>query len=262
MKSSLKLVLVGVIATFALTATPASAQNWTDYRYSFFLETHTSPMQIKGMADVHVSDYQTQALEGRMELPLGEGNTNNPLMPGLKLGFNANIAPFLDLTADFSVNFSSMLVLTFTGGADIYLVELENFRMGAMVRMGFMMANLNAGKTQTLPGSTPPIIVDGVGTFNNGDDISAELTGIVTQAGIVNEFYVTPDLGVRFEAGFQYAYINELTIVSGTGAERIELPVDNDAVLKADASSYEPAGIDPQGQSLGLTAAVGLVFRY
>lgn len=261
----LRSLQIGLITAFALTATPALAQDWTDYRYSFFIETSTSPIQIKGMADVHVSDWQsygTGSSEGRMELPLSGGNTNNPLMPGAKMGFAANIAPFLDLTIDFSINFSSMMVLTLTGGADIYLVEIENFRMGAMARIGYMMANMTAGEAQVLPGKTPPVIINDIGTFNTGDNISAELTGVVTQAGIVNEFYVTPELGLRFEAGIQYAYINQLNIVTGTGDTRIELPVDNAAVVEPVEGSTTQAGIDPKGQSLGLSASVGLVFRY
>ena len=160
------------------------------------------------------------------------------------------------------MNFSSMLVLTFTGGADIYLVEIENFRMGAMFRMGFMMANMDLGQAQVLEGKMAPVDIVGVGKFNTGDSISAELTGIVTQAGIVNEFYISPTLGLRFEAGFQYAYINELEIVTGTGEKRVELPVDNTAVVEPVEGSTTQAGIDPQGQSLGLAASVGLVFRY
>ena len=266
MKSSiLKTLQIGLVAAFALTTTPALAQDWHSYQTSFFIETSTSPIQIKGMADVHVSDWQsfgTGSSEGRMELPLSGGNTNNPLMPGAKMGFAANVAPFLDLTLDFSINFSSMMVLTIAGGADIYLVEIDNFRMGAMVRLGYMMANLTAGEAQVLPGKTPPVIINDVGTFNTGDNISAELTGIVTQAGIVNEFYISPELGLRFEAGMQYAYINELNIVTGTGDTRIELPVDNAAVVEPVDGSTTQAGIDPKGQSLGLTASVGLVFRF
>ena len=266
MKSSiLKTLKIGLVAAFTLSTTPALAQDWTSYPFSFFVESSTSPMQIKGMADVHVSDWETYGTgssEGRMALPLSGGNTNNPLMPGIKMGFASNVSPFLDLTLDVSINFSSMMVLTITGGADIYLVEIDNFRMGTMVRMGYMVANMTAGAAQVLPGKTPPVIIDDIGTFNTGDDIAAELTGIVTQAGVVNEFYISPDLGLRFEAGFQYAYINQLNIITGTGDNRIELPVDNAAVVEPVEGSTTQAGIDPKGQSLGLTASVGLVFRF
>ena len=80
---SLQLMLVAAVA---LMTTPASAQDWTQYPYSFFIESSTSPIQIKGMADVHVSDWETfgtGSSEGRMALPLSEGNSNNPLMPGI-----------------------------------------------------------------------------------------------------------------------------------------------------------------------------------
>ena len=261
----IKSLQIALVAAFALTTTPALAQDWTQYPYSFFIETSTSPIQIKGMADVHVSDWETfgtGSSEGRMALPLGEGNSNNPLMPGIKAGFSANVAPFVDLTLDFSVNFGSMMVLSVTGGADIFLVEVDNFRMGAMARIGYMMASLDAGTAQVLPGKTPPVIINDVGTFRTGDEISAELTGVITQAGLVNEFYISPDLGIRLEAGFQYAYINQLNITSGIGDEKIELPVDNAAVVQPELGSTTQAGIDPKGQSLGLTAGIGLVFRY
>ena len=86
----LRSLQIGLITAFALTAAPALAQDWTDYSYSFFIETSTSPIKIKGMEDVHVSDWQyfgTDASEGRMELPLSDGNTTNPVMPGAKMGF-------------------------------------------------------------------------------------------------------------------------------------------------------------------------------
>ena len=114
------------------------------------------------MADVHVSDHETYGTgssEGRMALDLGDGNANDPLMPGAKMGFSANVAPFLDLTLDFSFNFASMMVLTVTGGADVYLIEVDNFRMGAMARIGYMMASLDAGQASVLPGKTSSIII-------------------------------------------------------------------------------------------------------
>ena len=261
----LRSLKIGLITALALTATPAFAQDWTDYRYSFFIETSTSPIQIKGMEDVHVSDWQyfgTNTSEGRMELPLSDGNTTNPVMPGAKMGFAVNVAPFLDLTLDFSLNFSSMMVLTLTGGADIYLVEMDNFRMGGMVRIGYMLASFNTGPATFIGQGTPPVNIPPVGEFYPGDQVSAELDGVLTQAGIVNEFYITPDMGIRIEAGFQYAYMSELTIVTGTGDTRVELPVDNAAVVEPTQGSTTQAGIDPRGQSVGLTAAIGLVFRY
>ena len=56
--------------------------------------------------------------------------------------------------------------------------------------------------------------------------------------------------------------MSELTIVTGTGDTRVELPVDNAAVVEPTQGSTTQAGIDPRGQSVGLTAAIGLVFRY
>lgn len=243
----------------------ALAGHWSDFPYSVYIESSTSPMSIKGMSDVHVSDWETYGTgtsEGRMSLPLSEGNTTNPLLPGAKVGVAIDVAPFLDLNLDFSANFGNMTVLTATAGADIYLVELEHFRMGGMARMGVMLASMSAGSAQVLPGKTPPVIISSVGTFNTGDPISAELTGIVTQAGIVNEFYFRPDVGLRLEAGFQYAYISSLKITSGVGNNKIELPVDHAAVVEPTEGSTTQANIAPQGQSLGLTAGIGLVFRY
>ena len=260
--TNLPLALVAVVA---LISTPALAQDWTQYQYSFFLESSTSPIQIKGMADVHVSDWETYGTgssEGRMALPLSEGESNDPLMPGIKAGFAINVSPVLDLTLDFSINFGSMMVLSVTGGPDIFLVESENYRMGAMARIGYMMASFDAGTAQVLPGKTPPVRVPGVGDFYTGDQISAELTGVVMQAGVVNEFYITPELGIRLEAGFQYAYINELNITSGVGEDKIELPINDAAVVEPEDGSITQAGIDPKGRSLGLTAGIGLVFRY
>ena len=243
----------------------ARADRYANYPFSFYIQASTTPIAVQGMEDVHISDWQrfgTGSEEGRVALNLSEGNTENPALPGGRGGASLSLAPFLDVVLEVAAHVGKLQVFSGSGGVDLYFLRQKSFRLGGFVRLGFLTATLDLGNLELIEGKTSPVIVDGVGNFSSDDTFSADLSGFLTQAGLSGEYYFTKQLGIRFDAGIQYALLNKFVIASGVGEGRVELPVDHAAVVKPTLGSKTQAGISPEGVSLGLSAGVGVVWRY
>ncbi|MEC9465947.1 MAG: hypothetical protein VX834_09190 [Myxococcota bacterium] len=261
------LVALAILLVSTLLIAPAYAERTPG---AFSVGFGTVPITVEGLTDVHVSDWETFGLggaEGRIALPLSDGNTNAPMAPGIKLGYNYRLPQLVDVSFDLGIYVDNVAVLTLGFGADLYFVDQGWGRFGAMGRVGLIAASMSAGDANVLPGYASPVITS-MGTINNGDTVSAQMNGLLTSAGMVAEFSLTETMSVRAETQFFYGVLSDLKITArnpnttsstDSTANNVELDVTSSAVVKTDGTGTQ-AGIDPSGSSTGLSTTLSLVW--
>tara|TARA_B100000405_G_scaffold230238_1_gene164632 strand:+ start:120 stop:935 length:816 start_codon:yes stop_codon:yes gene_type:complete len=262
---------LAAIGTTALLVSTASAQQ---HHRTPPNQVHVGvavvPFQIEGLVDAHISDWELYGLksqnstseEARVLLPLDEGNTDElGLLPGVRLGWVYDLAGPLTAVAEAGVHIGgAMTVVTAQIGADMFLVDGKNFKIGIPIRVGGIYATMDFGDLEVIEGYTPPVILNGPDgeeqRFNNGDTLKAELSGPMVSAGLAAEAWLTPQLGLRAEAGFSMGFFGDMKIRSGDQ----DIPIESNAIVKPDGSS-DSAGLAPEGGSVGLSGFAGIVYR-
>ena len=261
-----------LIATLAISAllllvTAATAQAYGRFSErppnQFHVGVSVVPLQLSGLVDAHISDGETQTSEGRISLPLEEGNTDGMgLAPGMKVGYVYDLLGPLTMVGELGVHFTdSLTVVTAQVGADMFFVDTKTLKVGIPIRVGGLFAKMDFGELRLLEDyKNPPVIIDnadgGKQHFRPGDDLSAELLGPLVSAGLCAEVYLAPRLGLRAEVGFAMGFFDEMKIKAGSE----EIRFDHPTVVKTDGSQNS-AGIQPEGGSFGLSGFVGVVYR-
>ena len=239
---------------------------------AFSVGLSTVPIQLEGLEDIHVSDWENYGLggaEGRIALPLSKGNTSAPAAPGVKIGYNYRLPQVLDLSFDLGIYHQNVSVITLGFGADLYIQSTDWVRWGVMGRFGFIGATMAGADAEVLSGYQAPVITN-MGTIRNGDRVSASMGGVLTSAGVVAEFPLSETLSFRAESQFFYGILGDLNISarapgatsssSSSADNSVTIDVDDPSVVKTDGSSTQ-AGIDPTGSSMGVSGSFALVWE-
>ena len=146
--------------------------------------------------------------------------------------------------------------------------------IGVPLRVGFVGGSANLGKIAVLDGYTAPVkLDDGSRVFNEGDDLSAGVSGGLASAGLSAEFWVSPNLGLRADVSFQQGFFgDEIAITAteplppgateseNTARQRTTVSGDEAAIVKPDGSG-DPVNMEIKGGSWGAAAYVGVVWR-
>ncbi|MGM0558913.1 MAG: hypothetical protein ACQEVA_21170 [Myxococcota bacterium] len=248
----------------AAQETPATPHS---YGSGVFFGGGVFPLEVSGMENIHASDWQNYGLgasEGRVALPLGDGNMNG-FAYGLKLGFDTNqfesvvkVPSWLMLAGDLGIYFGSMNVFAMKLGANLHFVDTEAFGLAFAPRGGFMLGFMGLGNVEVLPNKTPPVITEN-GTLHEGDPIRANLPGFTASANMIADFRFTDNLGIRLDVGYQVAAMLGMSINSGTDGD-VTLNMDDPALVEPDGSSTQ-AGLEPKGNAIGFVGTLGVFYR-
>jgi hypothetical protein len=229
-----------------MVTAPADKQQKPSLKGAFaYAGLATSPLRISGLEDLNASDWQdfgTGAREGRIDLPLQGANTDGTRWGG-RLGYR--LVPAFPVLAELGVFPGKALLLTFALGVDLHPLRSKSFSLGVTPKIGYMVGIIDLGNAHVLPGKTPPIVTR-AGTFQEGDSVSAMLSGLFGQLAVTSNLKVFGPLGVRLEAGYQLAAVGNFKIKAGG----VELDKNAPALVKADGSTRQ-AGIDPKGKASG-----------
>jgi hypothetical protein len=226
------------------------------------------PMQVSGLADVHVSDWETHpTAEGRLALPLGDYNTVGAgLMPAVKLGLGFGkgaVQGIFELYAGGVTNLGGGAVLV---GADLRM-EKGQFVLGVPLRVGGVFGSVSLGEAKVIDGFTPPVVLD-AGTINEGDPLKATITGLMASAGVLGEFWLTKKFAIRAEAQVQQGSFSAFSIAAGVDDsstqevdERVRVQGSDASVVKTTNGSREQADMQPGGGTFGVSGFVGVSLR-
>ena len=220
------------------------------------------PLRVTGLEDLHVSDWEQwglksaddKSLEARVALPLSEGNFEG-IMRGIRMGYSYDLEDNMTANAELGLHAGTMNAVTLTVGIDYPMMVAGAVRMSAPLRVGLIAGSMDFGATEVVPGYTPPVDVP-EGRFQQGDALSASLAGGIVSAGVSLTWELTPKLGIRVDACVQYGVMGNLVIRAGD----VEISQDAPSLVKADASATQ-AGIEPEGESLGMSGFAGVVYR-
>lgn len=235
------------VTGYAQEVAPASAPKQADL-HSLYGGLAATPLTISGLRTVHVSDweyYGTGPSEGRVSLPLGNGNTSG-LHAGLWLGYEGRFWA-LPVVLELGIAPGAVDIFSFGAGTSIPVLHGSRWALAATPKLGILSASVDMGKAKVLPGKTPPIITP-IGTFQEGDQVTASTGGLFLQAAGTLSYRVRewPNIGIRAEAGVQLASLRDVSIEAGD----VDIPLGAPAVVKPDGST-EQAGVRPKQHANG-----------
>jgi hypothetical protein len=249
------LVLVG----FAMVSTYGPSMARADQKVYF--GPSILPFAVEGLDDIHASDWENYGLgssEGRVSVPLKQGNSSGTrfgVLVGYESDFDA-LPKWIPFAADLGAYFGDMMVFAVRAGVNIKPFQGASWSVGLSPRIGFLYGTMDFGTVEVFPGKTPPVITP-EGTFNEGDDLSASMMGVIAAVGIVAEYRFTENWGILLDTGFHYAYMMDLEVTAGD----ITLDMDAPSLVKNDGSSTQ-ADLDPSGSSLGVFAVIAAEYKF
>jgi hypothetical protein len=240
-------------ASLATEVPSADAKAASKRGAQFHIGFAGSSLKISGLHDVHISDWQsfgTGPAEGRIHLPLAKGNTQG-FRPGLLLGYRAGNALGLRLEGAFYPGKASLITVGL--GLDYEFFRSEHFGIGLVLKGGYGLALVSAGKAQVLPGKTPPIITP-IGTFNEGDSVSANVHSIFGALAVTGHVFITSNIGLRLDAGYQLGKSLAFDLKAGD----VKFSGTDKAVVRADGSVNQ-AHLEPRASLSGPVCMLGIV---
>jgi hypothetical protein len=227
------------------------------------------PMQVSGLEDVHVSDWETHpgADEGRLALPLGAYNTEGAgLMPAVKLGLGFGKGPVQGIFELYAGGVSNLGGGALLIGGDLRM-EKGQFVLGVPLRVGAVFGTISLGDAKIIDGFTPPVLLD-AGAINEGDPLNATITGIMASVGVLGEFWLTKKFAIRAEAQVQQGSFSAFSIAAGEDDsetqevdERVHVQGSDASVVKTTNGSREQSGMQPGGGTFGVSGFVGVSLR-
>ncbi len=245
-------LLLAAVAVFAQTPSK---------RLTYTFELGTNPLNIDGMTDVEVSDWQrygTGTVEGRMSLPLSESNTETPYGIGGSLGSNYLIADRVGvvLRVPFAYNAGAYFVGVATG-LNFALVKNDDFSISIEPQVGYSYALLAPTQAEVLPGKTPPVITDNY-TINEGDTLAGNSMGVFAEVDIVPTMAITPTFGLVAHLGYRYGLMGKPTISVNNTQKSKEINFSDPAIVQPTTTT--PASFKGKLETSGPVVSVGAVF--
>lgn len=257
MRTSFSRIAFLVLVSVVVWAGPSSAS--ADQKVYF--GPSILPFAVEGLDDIHASDWENYGLgssEGRVSIPLEQGNSSGTRF-GVLVGFESDfdaLPKWIPFAADVGAYFGNMMLFAVRAGVNLKPFQGDSWSVGLSPRVGFLYGTMSFGAVEVFPGKTPPVITP-EGTFNEGDDLSASMMGIIAAVGIMAEYRFTKNWGLLVDAGFHYAYMMDLEVKAGD----ITLDMDAASLVKNDGSSTQ-AGLDPNGTSVGLFGLLAVEYKF
>jgi len=205
----------------------------------------------------HISDHQDWGLgasEGRVAVPLGDNDIAGQNM-SILLGATSPISSRIDALLEAQVGFGDVSYAAAFTGINLKLINGSKFSLGFTPKAGVVSCLANFGVVEVLPGKTPPVILP-EGTFNEGDSLSMDISGIGINVGVTPSLSLTETLGLTAFVGYQISLTDEPIIKAGD----VDIPMDAVGVVKTDMSATQ-AGINPEATTSGITFQIGVVYN-
>ncbi|MAI86672.1 MAG: hypothetical protein CMF99_05870 [Candidatus Marinimicrobia bacterium] len=204
----------------------------------------------------HVSDWEQfglDGLEGRVAVPLGDNDIAGPNLNVL-VGAYSPLLNRLDGFAEAQVGVGDVSYVAVFLGVDFKVMDGASFSLGLTPKFGYSSAQADFGAIELLPGKTPPVVLS-EGTFNVGDSLTMDMSGVALGFGLTPRIQLTDEIGLTSFIGFQQSITADPAIKAGD----IEIPMSSNGVVKSDGSSVQ-AGLEPTANSTGFTWQFGITY--
>ncbi len=209
-----------------------------------------------------ISDWENYGLlsqnpssaEGRVFVDL-ESMKPNPINIGIMLGARYGFSEKFSALAEIQYALSGVSMMGIYLGVNYDLINGEKFSLGLTPKIGYNTGSADLGEISLIDGYFPPVILP-EGTFNPGDALSMEFSGLAINLGITPSFKVTDQISVMGFLGYNLGF----TSSDGLLCNGIQLPMTAPGVVKSDGLNTQ-AGLDPTITSSGLNFQIGVSYK-
>ena len=209
-----------------------------------------------------ISDWENYGLnsqnpggvEGRVTVDLVTMKPK-PISIGIMLGGRYQVSEKFSALAEIQYALSGVSLMGLFVGANYDIVKGEKFSLGLTPKIGYNSGNADLGEISLLPGYTPPVILP-EGTFNPGDALSMEFSGLAVSLGLTPSLAINEKISVMGFLGYNLSFAKS----DGLLCNGVLLPMTARGVVKSDGLGTQ-AGISPKINSSGLSFQIGIAYK-
>jgi hypothetical protein len=206
-----------------------------------------------------ISDWQNYGLlaldpnsnEGRVTVDLPSKKPSS-ISIGLMIGAKYSLNEKLSVLAEYQQSLSGLALTGTFIGLNYDLVKKEKFSLGLTPKIGFNTGSADLGEISLIPGYTPPVILP-EGTFNVGDKLAMEFSGLAINLGLSPKIKFNDKLSIIGFLGYNLSF----TKSDGLKCNGTLLPMTARGVVKSNGLGNQ-AGINPTITSSGLMIQLGV----
>lgn len=220
-----------------------------------------STISAKDFDKFDISDWQNYGLkqvdpssaEGRVNINLGQKKPATANL-GIMIGSNYELNESLEALLELQYNFSGLDLYAANIGINYKVINAEKFSLGITAKAGYVSGSADLGVIEMISGYTPPVILP-EGTFNVGDKLTMEFSGITASVGLAPQFIINEQISVVSFVGYNLSFAKS----DGLKCNDILLPMEAKGVVKADLGK-SPANLKPEVNTSGINAFVGVKY--
>lgn len=230
-------------------------------KISIYGGLNVSGASSKDFTKFDVSDWESYGLlsqdpssyEGRVAVDLASMKPKS-IGIGIMLGGRYELSEKLSALAEIQYNLSDVSLLGLYVGINYDIVKGEKFSLGITPKIGYNSGSADLGVISLSEGYTPPVILP-EGTFNPGDALSMEFSGLAVNLGLTPRFAITDKISVMAFLGYNLSFAKS----DGLLCNGVLLPMEAKGVVKSDGLN-NPAGLSPTINSNGLNIQIGVSY--
>jgi len=215
--------------------------------------TDFEQFDISDWEDYGLLSQNPNSAEGRLTVKLQDYKPKS-LNFGLLLGGEYQLKEKLSVVGELQFAFSGVTTTALLAGINYDLVSKEKFSLGISPKIGFVAGSADLGTIDLLPGYTPPVILD-QGTFNQGDALSMEFSGLAINLGIRPRFTFSEKISLHTFLGYNLGFTSSDGLLSNDNV----VPMTAKGIVLSNRGNTQ-AGLDPKINTTGLNIQLGLVY--
>jgi hypothetical protein len=245
--------LLGVISTYKSQDNPLTVYGGINF----------AGASSKEFTSFDISDWEKYGLlsqnpsssEGRVRVDLASLKPK-ALNLGIMLGARYNLSEKFSALAELQYAVSGISLISLYIGGNYEFFKGEKFSLGVTPKIGYNMGSADLGAITLIDGYTPPVILP-EGTFNVGDALSMEFSGLAINLGLTPSFAITEKISATGFLGYNLGFVS----TDGLLCNGVVLPMTAKGVVKSDGLNTQ-AGINPSLSSSGLNIQLGVAYKF
>jgi hypothetical protein len=210
----------------------------------------------------HISDWENygllandpSSLEGRVAVNLTDVEPGF-INLGIFVGADYSLSDKLSALGEIQYNLSGISNLGINAGVTYNWTNSEKIRQGLSLRLGYNTGSADLGTVSVIENYTPPVVLT-EGTFDDGDALSMEFSGLVIGFGLSTDIKISDKIGLRIEPGYQLGFMSSDGLIAGG----VAVPMSSAAVVQPDGQNTQ-AGILPDISSSGAYIKLGVSYN-
>ena len=174
---------------------------------------------------------------------------------GAMLGGRYELNEKISALLEFQYTFTGVALTSVYLGVNYEIIQGDKFSLGITPKIGYSIGSADLGEITMISGYTPPVILP-EGTFNLGDELSMEFSGLAVSLGVTPNFTITENISLTGFLGYNLSFASS----DGLLCNDVLLPMSAKGVVKPDGLGTQ-AGISPSISSSGLSLQLGMEYK-